>query len=41
MTLNHNPGISIGLLIADDVTLIYNPTPLLIEAGSGQPDAAP
>ena len=37
-TLNHHPGIRIGLLIADDTTIIYSPTPLLIEAGSGQPD---
>jgi hypothetical protein len=36
-TLNHHPGIRIGLLIADDTTLIYSPTPLLIEAGSNQP----
>jgi hypothetical protein len=28
------PGIRIGLLIADHATLIYAPTPLLIEAGS-------
>jgi hypothetical protein len=26
------PGVRIGLLICDDVTLIYSPTPLLIEA---------
>ncbi len=37
-TLNHHPGIRIGLLIADDITIIYSPTPLLIEAGSDQPD---
>jgi hypothetical protein len=36
--LLHQPGIRIGLLIADDLTLIYSPTPLLIEAGSKQPD---
>ncbi len=34
LTLNHHPGIRIGLLIADDTTLIYSPTPLLIEGGS-------
>ncbi|TAK27433.1 MAG: hypothetical protein EPO40_17595 [Myxococcaceae bacterium] len=28
------PGLRIGLLISDDVTLVYSPTPLLIEAGS-------
>lgn len=32
--LRHQPGIRIGILIADDKTLIYAPTPLLIEAGS-------
>ena len=34
----HQPGIRLGLLIADDRTLIYSPTPLLIEAGSKTPD---
>ena len=38
LTVNHHPGIRIGLLIADDTTLIYSPTPLLIEAGSQQAD---
>jgi len=33
----HQPGIRIGLLIADDTTLIYTPVPLLIEAGSTNP----
>ncbi len=37
-TVNHHPGIRIGLLIADDTTLIYSPTPLLIEVGSQQAD---
>lgn len=32
------PGIRIGLLVADDSTLIYSPTPLLIEAGSDRPE---
>ena len=36
LTINHHPGIRIGLLIADDTTLIYSPTPLLIEAESTQ-----
>jgi DNA-binding protein YbaB len=36
--LCHQPGIRIGILIADDTTLIYSPTPLLIEAGSDNPD---
>lgn len=30
----HHPGVRIGLLIADDTTLIYSPTPLLVEAES-------
>lgn len=38
LTVNHHPGIRIGLLIADDTTLIYSPTPLLIEAESKQPE---
>ncbi len=38
LTLNHHPGIRLGLLIADDTTLIYSPTPLSIEAESTQPD---
>lgn len=38
LTLNHHPGIRIGLLIADETTLIYGPTPLLIEAESIQPN---
>lgn len=38
LTVNHHPGIRIGLLIADDTTLIYSPTPELIETESRQPD---
>jgi hypothetical protein len=38
MLLLHQPGIRLGLLIADDSSLIYSPTPLLIEAGSKTPD---
>lgn len=38
LTVNHHPGIRIGLLIADETTLIYSPTPELIEAESCQPD---
>ena len=34
----HHPGIRIGLLIADETTLVYSPTPLLIEAGSTSPE---
>lgn len=37
LTVNHHPGIRIGLLIADETTLIYSPTPLLIEAESRHP----
>lgn len=32
--LRHQPGIRIGILISDDKTLFYAPTPQLIEAGS-------
>lgn len=38
LTVNHHPGIRIGLLIADDTTLVYSPTPELIETESRQPD---
>jgi hypothetical protein len=34
----HQPGVRIGLLVSDDTTIVYSPTPLLIEAGSKQPD---
>lgn len=34
----HQKGVRIGLLISDDVTLIYSPTPLLVEAGSKRDD---
>lgn len=34
----HQPGLRIGLLIADDRTLVFSPTPLLIEAGSDAPE---
>jgi hypothetical protein len=37
ITLDHQPGIRIGLLIADGQTLIYAPAPLLIEAGPDTP----
>ena len=36
--VRHQPGVRIGLLISDDNILIYSPTPLLIEAGSEQPE---
>ena len=38
LTVNHHPGIRIGLLIADDVTLIYSPTAESIETENRQPD---
>lgn len=31
-------GVRIGLMIVDDTTVVYGPTPLLIEAGSTQPE---
>jgi hypothetical protein len=34
----HQPGVRIGLLIIDDSTVVYSPVPLLVEAGSVQPD---
>lgn len=36
--VSHQPGVRIGVLIADDRTLIFSPTPLLIEAGSDAPE---
>jgi len=36
--VSHQPGLRIGLLIADDHTLVFSPTPLLIEAGSQAPE---
>lgn len=38
LTVNHHPGIRIGLLIADDITLVYSPTAELIETDNRQPD---
>ncbi|MQA90533.1 MAG: hypothetical protein GEU90_09900 [Gemmatimonas sp.] len=32
--LSHQPGVRIGLVIADNRTIIFSPTPFLIEAGS-------
>ena len=37
--IQRQPGIRIGVIVADDVTLIYSPTPLLIEAGPATPTA--
>jgi len=36
--LDHQAGVRIGLLIADNTTIIYSPAPLLIEGGSQNPD---
>lgn len=36
-TLNRQDGIRIGLIIADDVTVVYSPTPQLVEAGPEKP----
>ena len=36
--LRQQPGVRIGVLITDDTTMIYSPTPHLIEAGSTQDD---
>ena len=36
--IQRQPGIRIGVIVADEVTLIYSPTPLLIEAGPANPD---
>lgn len=38
LTVNHHAGIRIGVLIVDETTFIYSPTPELIEAESHQPD---
>lgn len=34
----HQKGVRIGLLISDDTTLVFSPTPLLVEAGSKRAD---
>lgn len=36
--LHHQPGVRIGVLVCDDRTLVFSPTPLLVEAGSTQPE---
>lgn len=36
-TIHHQPGVRIGLVIADETTLIYAPTPLVVEAKSHVP----
>jgi len=40
-TLNVHPGLRIGVVIADDETLVYSPTPLLIEASPNGDDRNP
>jgi hypothetical protein len=35
--VNHQPGIRIGLIVADENAIVYAPTPELVEAGSTQP----
>src|SRR5581483_5621358 len=35
-TINHRPGIRIGLLVSDATTLVFSPTPLLVEGASTQ-----
>lgn len=37
--VNRHKGIRVGMVIADDRTLVYSPTPQLIEAGPRAPDA--
>ena len=37
LRMNTAEGLRVGLVISDDQTLIYSPTPLLIEAGSHAP----
>ena len=37
-TLNRQPGIRIGLVISDEDTIVFSPTPLLIEAGPTRQD---
>lgn len=37
-TVGHQRGIRIGILVSDDATLVFSPTPLLVEAGRGQAD---
>ncbi len=38
LELRQQPGVRIGVLITDQATLVYSPTPHLIEAGSNQKD---
>lgn len=36
-TVHHQPGIRIGMVIADDAMVVFAPVPLLVEAGSPRP----
>ncbi|MDH5668804.1 MAG: hypothetical protein OEY86_12400 [Nitrospira sp.] len=36
--LCHQSGVRIGLLIVDEISIVFSPTPLLVEAGSTQPE---
>jgi len=36
--ISHQPGVRIGLLIADEDIIVFTPTPLLIEADSNNPN---
>ena len=38
MAVCYQPGLRIGVLIFDDTSIVYSPTPLLIEAGSDRAD---
>jgi len=38
LPIRYQPGLRLGVLVADDQIAVYSPTPLLIEAGSDQAD---
>jgi hypothetical protein len=38
LAIRKQPGLRIGLIVSDDTTMIFTPTPLLIEAGSKTPE---
>lgn len=38
LAIRKQPGLRIGLVVSDDDTMIFTPTPLLIEAGSKTPE---
>src|ERR1700722_16024688 len=37
--IQRQPGIRIGLIVSDTTTMVYAPTPALIEAGPSSPDS--